>query len=216
MEVEQGRTYGVVSGDVVASSKLPAEERRALFDTMRAGSDELGRWLGEAMPLEVDIHGGDSWQMLLADPQKSLAAGLFYRAYLKAHPPHVDSRFAVAVGPIDFVPGEKVSEGDGLAFRQSGELLAEGLGKRRMGFASETNECQIWDLVLELLDAIVQRWTEKQALAITGALRGWTQEETARLWDPPVEQPTIHRQLQAARWPAVARAVEEFERRLSG
>lgn len=216
MEVVQGQFYGVVSGDVVASSKLPAGERRTLFDTMRAGSDELGRWLGEAMPLGIDIHGGDSWQILLASPQKSLAAGLFYRAYLKAHPPHVDSRFAVAVGPIDFVPGEKVSEGDGLAFRLSGELLAEGLGKRRMGFASETNESAMWDLVLELIDAIAQRWTEKQALALTGALRGWTQEETSRLWDPPVEQPTIHRQLQAARWPAVARAVEDFEQQIRG
>ncbi len=277
MEVTKGKLYGVVTGDVVASSKLSPPDRERLFAVMKEASRELRQWLGEAMPLEVDIYGGDSWQILLATPGKALAAALFFRAYLRAHPPHCDSRFAVAIGPIDFVPGKNVSEGDGDAFRRSGQMLEGGLGKRRMGFApgaphppsnqskedthpsagssaAQSNQdtqhylrsaddgpskedthpshevaesspnqdthpsvalaggaTPSWDLVYEILDAVVSRWTEKQARAATGALRGWTQEQTGKLWTPPIEQSTVNRTLRAARWPALARAIEEFE-----
>ena len=34
------------------------------------------------VPMNVDIFRGDSWQMLVSDPSKSLRLGLFYRAYI--------------------------------------------------------------------------------------------------------------------------------------
>src|SRR5690606_24232476 len=55
-----------------------------------------------------------------------------------------------------------------------------------------------WDLVYEILDAVATRWSDRQGLAITGALRGWTQDETGKLWHPPVEQPTVNRSLKSA------------------
>ena len=214
MEVELDQLYGVISGDIVQSTKIGPVEREKLFFVMKEGSDALQKWLGKrVMPLGVDVYSGDSWQILLTNPSKSLAAGLFYRAYLRAAEFQRDTRFAVGIGSIDFVPGKRVSEGDGQAFRLSGELLAGGLGKRRMGFAGSSREATIrWDSTFDLIDAIVTRdWREKQSQAVKGAIRGWTQGEIGEQWDPPIEQSTVNRHLRRACWPAISRAIAQFE-----
>jgi hypothetical protein len=212
MKVELEKLYGVVTGDVVGSSKLKPLERESLFQVMREGGQELRGWLGKkVMPLEVDIYGGDTWQILLADPGKVLSAGLFFRAFLRSRMPHQDTRFVGAVGPIDFVPRKKVSEGDGEAFRLSGQTLSD-LKKRRMAFAAhDRSAVGRWDVVFELVDALAKRWPEKRSLAVANALRGWTQQEIGATWEPPIEQATVNRHLGAAGWPAVERAIVEFQ-----
>ena len=213
MDVKPGKLYAVISGDVVGSSKLPPDQRTALFGVMKEGSKLLKEWLGKDMPLVVDIYGGDSWQMLLTEPGRALAAGLFFRAYhLSATVGKCDTRVAIAVGTIDFVPGKNVSEGDGEAFRLSGQLLAEGLGKRRMGFAAADAAADVWDVAFDLIDALVtHQWSAKRALAVSGALRGWRQEDIGRLWDPPIEQASVNRHLASAGWAAISHAVTAFE-----
>jgi hypothetical protein len=212
MKVELEKLYGVVTGDMVGSSKLKPLEREALFQLMREGAQELRGWLGKkVMPLEVDIYGGDTWQILLTDPGKVLPAGLFFRTFLRSRSPQRDTRFVAAVGPIDFVPRNKVSEGDGEAFRLSGQTLGE-LKNRRMAFVSHDRPSTgRWDVAFELVDALAMRWPEKRSAAVAGALRGWTQEAIGQLWEPSIEQPTVNRHLRAAGWPAVERAILEFQ-----
>jgi hypothetical protein len=214
MEIRSGKLYGVVSGDVVGSSKLHKGERAALFESMQRASSVLRGWLGDRMPLPVDVFGGDSWQLLVTAPEKTLAAALLYRATLRAGTPSADTRSAIAIGTVDFVPGEAVSAGDGAAFRLSGRLLSERLGKRRMGFATEqADRSGQWDLVLDLLDTLItSSWTDKRARAVSGALQGWTQQAIGQLWDPPIDQATVNRHLKTAGWTAIARAIEDFER----
>jgi hypothetical protein len=219
MDVKLGELYGVITGDVVGSTKLKPVPREALFQIMKEGAKTLQEWLGrKTMPLSVDIYGGDTWQILLKNPGKALAAGLFYRAHLRASSSKSDTRFVIAIGPIDFVPGKKVSEGDGEAFRLSGQFLADRLGKRRMGFAAHDHgAASRWDLAFELVDSLItNHWSEKQALAMTGALRGWKQEEIGQLWNPPVDQPTVNGRLKLAGWPAILRAIAEFEQFWAG
>jgi hypothetical protein len=214
MDVKLGELYGVITGDVVGSTKLDPIKREALFEIMKEAAATLREWLGrKVMPLDVDIYSGDSWQILLTNPGKTLAAGLFYRAQLRAATKNRDTRLAVAIAPVDFVPGKKVSEGDGEAFRLSGTLLRDGLGKRRMAFAAhDLTAGRSWDLVFELVDSLVtHHWSQKQALAMSGALRGWKQEDIGALWDPPVDQPTVNQRLKLAGWAAISRAVAEFE-----
>jgi hypothetical protein len=214
MNVELDKLYGVISGDIVRSTKIAPVEREQLFFVMKEGSDALQKWLGKhTMPLEVDVYSGDSWQILLTNPGKTLAAGLFYRAYLRASAPRLDTRLAAGIGPIDFVPGKKVSEGDGEAFRLSGQLLAKELGKRRMGFVvHEHQPTHRWDVAFDLIDAIVSiQWREKQARSVMGALRGWTQEEIGAHWKPPLTQASVNRHLRLAGWPAISRTVAQFE-----
>lgn len=181
---------------------------------MKTGSSLLEEWLGrKVMPLDVDIFSGDSWQVLLTNPGKTLAAGLLYRAHLRSSGLKCDTRFVVGIGAIDFVPGKNVSEGDGEAFRLSGQLLREGLRKRRMAFAAhDLQATHQWDLAFDLIDSLAsQHWSEKQALAMTGALRGWKQEDIGTLWSPRIEQPSVNRSLKSAGWSSISRAIAEFE-----
>jgi hypothetical protein len=214
MEIQQDKLYGVVSGDLIGSSKFDKAERSGLFESMQKASSELGQWLGDVMPLPVDVFGGDSWQLLVTAPEKALAAALLYRASLRAGTPSADTRSAVAIGTLDFVPGDSVAAGDGDAFRLSGRMLKEGLGKRRMGFAtSDSERSGQWDLVFQLLDSlIIGGWTDKRARAVSGALRGWKQAAIGELWDPPIDQATVNRHLKEAGWAAVSRAVGDFEK----
>jgi hypothetical protein len=215
---ERRRHCCVISGDIVGSTHLSRDTRSVLHDVMVRASAQVGVLVGDAMPLEVDIFGGDSWQMLITEPHRALHAGLLYRSYLLAcvSPESrgpVDSRMAFAIGPIDSVPTERVSHGQGEAFELSGRALAE-MGDRRMTLAiADRTPLADWDVAFRLMDELAIGWTARQARAVSGALRGMRQEEIAGLWNPPIKQPSVADHLRAASWDAFAYAIEAFEHR---
>lgn len=213
MEIDPRKTYAVISGDIVRSSRLEREAREELPRILKQAAAALREFLGEAIPLDIDIYAGDSWQLLLSRPGAALRAAVFLRAYLLDRADGVDTRVAVAVGSIDFVPGERVSEGDGDAFRLSGRLLQESHPGRRMWFASsQLPDAGLWDVAFALIDALATKtWTPRRARAVSGAVRGWVHSRIADLWTPPVKQPTVARGLEEASWPAVEFAIERFE-----
>jgi hypothetical protein len=209
----------VITGDVVASSQLALGVRERLLQEMKAASAHLQEVFGLAVPLAVDIYGGDSWQVLVTRPHLALRVGLTFRAHLLASVAPdsrqpIDTRLAIARGRVDLVPRERVSEGEGSAFRLSGRAL-ERMRDRRMAFVSDgRSHLDDWDVTVHLLDELMRGWTARQARAMIGALQGWTQERIAGLWTPCVSQPTVANHLRAARAAAFLRAVEAFETRL--
>jgi hypothetical protein len=205
------RLFGVVTGDVVGSTKLPPDERQRLFSVMKRGSDELRNFLGEVVPLDVDIYAGDSWQLLVNDPAKALRAALFYRAHVMAYAKEVDTRLAIAVGTIQFLPGNRVSEGDGEAFRLSGRLLKEHRDRRRMRFAcGNAALCELWDDIFGLVDALISSaWSQKRARAVTGAIQGHSPASIAAR--DSVSESNISSLLEKAGWAAVQRIITQFE-----
>ncbi len=217
MEIDPKKTYAVISGDIVGSSRLDRESREDLPRILKQAAATLREFLGDAIPLDIDIYAGDSWQLLLTDPGAALRAAVFLRAYLLDRAEGVDTRIAVAVGGVDFVPGERVSEGDGEAFRLSGRLLQETDPGRRMRFAcSQSPDAGVWDLAFGLIDAIISRsWSAKQARAVSGSLRGWPLSRTATLWSSPISDPTVAGHLKKAGWPAIERTIEYFEHKNS-
>ncbi|MBN2412411.1 hypothetical protein JXQ31_12040 [candidate division KSB1 bacterium] len=217
MKVVKGQNYGVVTGDIVNSSKLPVKERKRLFDEMRSGSAEMRQFFGERIPMDVDIFRGDSWQFVVTRPADALRAGLLYRAYIKAHmlPAKLDSRLVIAIGGIDFI-ADRVSESDGEVFRLSGktlETLDDSVCMRLV--APHLRNADELDAIVQLLDVIARRWTPKQALAVSGALRGWKQEKILSLWQKNIAQPTVVKHLNAAEWQSVGRAIAVYEKLLN-
>jgi hypothetical protein len=211
----------VLTGDVVGSTQLSAEARARLHRVMRKTGALVWRALGRTvMPLSADIFGGDSWQLLLTQPGAALRAALLYRAVLVGtmNTKGLDTRVVIAVGTVDFVPRRKVSEGEGEAFRASGRLLAEKEGRsRRMRFAAPgAPDAAVWDLVVQWMDtAIVSSWTPSRALAVSGAVRGWTQERISSVWRPPISQPAVGKHLRGAEWPMISTTLDAFRDRWS-
>ena len=208
----------VITGDFIDSSKLAPEDWDRLHMVMKKSSRLLRDSFKEIVPLEVDIFRGDSWQMLVLDPAKALRLSLFYRATIRAKMANLnlDTRMAIAIGPIDSIPQTRVSEGHGEAYILSGEALGW-LNKSKsanMCFAHKNDEtARTFDVIVRLIDALATRWTDKQALAISGALRGMKQEEIAeKLWEKRITQQAVAQHLSRAGWDAVERGIEYFEK----
>jgi hypothetical protein len=70
------------------------------------------------------------------------------------------------------------------------------------------------DVLVRLVDALAVNWSEKQALAITGALQGLRQEKIGSLWNPPITQQSVNRHLHRAGWFAVEEGVAFFVKQL--
>jgi hypothetical protein len=186
---------------------------------MSRASSALRRAFKSAVPVPVAIFRGDSWQLLVTDPVQALRIALFYRASLRAEMGvrRLDTRMVIAIGRIDFIPGEQIAEGDGPAYRLSGRAL-ESMHKRetmRLVYPSHPEERAL-GVVVHLLDALVSRWSDKQALAVTGALRGWSQAHIAtKSWREPISQQAVAQHLDRAAWSYVESALTYFEDTLS-
>ena len=223
MEVESGRIYAVITGDIVGSSKLKPAERKELHAALNETSDKLTEYFRRLVPLRVDLFRGDSWQLLVTDPAQSLRIGLFFRAFLrgKMKSKRVDTRISIGVGSIDFMPEESVSSGDGEAFRSSGEALESLSRTHRMTFSFPqsliSNNLQSLDVILKLIDALARDWTEKQAHAVSGALLEYTQQKIARTWfERSISQQAVAQHLDRAGWNAIEIGLNHFSNSLSG
>jgi hypothetical protein len=215
MRVNKNKLYAVVTGDVIASSRLSDVHRRDLHQAMTATSRALRKAFKSSVPAEVDVFRGDSWQMVLTTPASALRIALYYRAGLRSRMEshQIDMRMALAIGKIDFIPDNRVSQGDGEAFQLSGKAL-ESMSKsvsmrfRLPGRAEE----RALDVVVQLVDSLAARWSDKQARAVTGALQGWKQDKIAKTcWQEPISQQAVAQHLDRAAWSSVEIGLTFFE-----
>jgi hypothetical protein len=205
----------VLTGDVVASTRLPLEQRShfpALFEGLPRS---LGTAFGDdLLPFGVDTVRGDGFQTLVSNPAMALRVALFIRASVRAlaEVGYAHLRIAIGIGTVDFM-GNRVSEGLGAAFQLSGKRLDRMKSDSRFGIDCRLDgfDTGTWDVVLGLMDVLVDTWTPKQAAAVCGALKGWTQQSIADRWDVPIKQQTVARHLKRAGWGALVTALEHFE-----
>jgi hypothetical protein len=221
MNVDPNRNYAVISGDFIGFSELPADIREASYHLVKQAGTELARLFPTAMPWEVDMFRGDGWQFVLADPVISLRAALFFRAYLRARAGgfSTDVRLAIGVGPIDYVPDNRVSAGDGTAFRLSGRLLDQ-MARQKAGsmrFVMENRELALpLDGITLLIGALADSWTERQARAVTGALEGLKTIQIAGFWPNKISYQAAGKHISRARWPEIQTGLKIFEAVASG
>jgi hypothetical protein len=205
----------VLTGDVIDSSRLSPADRRKLPLLLKNASRELRKAFPSIVPFDLEVFRGDSWQLVVSEPALCVRAALFLRSAFVASGPadqRIDTRVAIAVERIDFIPKGRVSEGDGPAYRASGEALDALTDQLRMSLtAAQGAFARDASVIVRLIDAIVQEWTGRQALAVTGRLRGWTQAKIARLWPEPITQQSVARHLDRAHWSAVDSALLHLE-----
>jgi len=210
--------WAVLTGETVGSSRL-AEAVREVLDAVTLQSfASLAKTFDGAFTLAIDSSRADSWQMATPHPHIALRAALYFRAEVKARMGsyNVDTRIAIGVGSVDAAPRLRVSDGDGPAYRRS-ELALETMPRtRRLALRLEDQPLSPgFDEMLGLVDHVAARWTDKQALAVTGALQGWTQQRIASSWDrvgqAAVSQQTVAQHLHRAGWQALAPAVDFLE-----
>jgi hypothetical protein len=209
----------VLTGDIVGSSRLSVDERRELQDGFSGGTARLEQNFSPQILHKPEIVRGDSWQFAVADPVKSLRIALFFRALIRISLPEeeIDSRIAIGFGTIDFMPGERISSGDGEAYRLSGEGLENLQKPFRMGLffpdKYRSNLTGALDMIVKLIDREVRQWTKAQAESTAGALIGLTQQQIASNWvDRDITQQAVGQHLERAGWSAIEAGLSFFER----
>ncbi len=178
------KTYAVLTGDIVNSSKLGPEGMEAAKSLLRRLAREFGETHPEAVVSEPDLFRGDSWQICLQRPALAVTAAVFVQAGFKAD--GFDTRIGIGCGGVDRLNKDRISESSGPAFTRSGQAL-DGLGKARRlalaqsGDSDATRSHGLFDAGLGLLDALISRWTRREAVAVYGSLRKLPQEAIAEL-----------------------------------
>jgi hypothetical protein len=199
----------VLLGDLIRSSRKDPETVDATMRELVQAVGSLGKIAGEN---HFTRFRGDGWQLVTLRPEISLRIALAMIARLGSRSA-LSTRIAIGIGNIDDLAGGNLGAASGSAFLRSGQLLDQMSPKRRIVLAGAPSAAAPWvDGLLHLLEFIAERWSPPQAEAIEMALApGWDVQAdlAARLG---ITKQAIGSRLKGAGYPAVASALDAFEK----
>lgn len=212
--VIENKLFGVITGDIVNSSKIDVNKRDLLLDTLKCAFNEVSIDDNSIIQTPFQIYRGDSFQGVLMKPEKTLFAGLIIRSVLRykfalKQSDALDSRISIGIGSINY-SADTSAEGDGEAFRFSGPMLDNMKTAQRFSIVTPWSDFNK-ELFTQcaLLDAIIHKWSAQQAEVISCLLKGFTQEEISNKIG--ISQPAIRKRLLSAGGYAIEKLVDRFE-----
>ncbi|HEY4291018.1 MAG TPA: hypothetical protein VGN00_28150 [Puia sp.] len=202
--VENRPIYGVLTGDVVNSTSIPSFKAEQLLKELE----------GELTPYVVSFYRGDSFQVFIKDPKKSLGTALICRtlAISMTEPGIVraDVRIGIGIGKVQ-LPVKMPDIARGEAFILSGR----GLDKiedteQRLSIYSGHEIADIgFEIMANYIDSIFSKMTSKQAIVLLDLLKGQYQQDVAlRLGR---SKSTISQLASAGRWTEIEKLLKQFE-----
>ncbi len=207
----------VITGDIVGSSGLSPERRKELYSEFAVLSSLLKKQFPDDIAYDISNFRGDGWQVVCGRPGRSLEIAVFIRTYLRFQfkSEKLDTRAAIGIGRVNFIPPENISAGDGDAFTRSGHRL-ESLKNRRMGIeyphAEKDPIFMAVDNLLLLMDHIILNWSPGQCQAVFWGLHRYKQVEIASHWKPAaITQASVSASLKSAGWEQVQETLRVFD-----
>lgn len=206
--------FAVITGDVIKSSKLTAEELShlpAVFTRVVKEVDKICKQ--PAGTTKFSIFRGDSFQ-IITPPACALKTLIILKAELRKSYPKiiadaVDVRAAIAIGTISHL-AKNITESTGEAFTKSGHLLDKLPYSRQTIFGSDFPETdKELNTALSLADEIIRKWTSSQAVLISFLLSGLTQQEIAL--ETGNTQPTIRKKLKSLGWQGITDLIIRYD-----
>ncbi|MCF8110692.1 MAG: hypothetical protein K9J85_04305 [Desulfobacteraceae bacterium] len=217
--MDEHHIYAVITGDFIRFSDLDQRVRRNMPRLMAEAGSLLRSVLPGVMPKDIDVFRGDSWQAVIEAPVYALRAALLIHAFIRSdvNGGRLNTRMAIGVGTVDYIPDNGVSAGDGPAFRFSGKKLEEMTSSRNfgiLGYSNPVDPCEpLVDALMRTVGTLAGRWRPLQAKAVLGILKGTSRAEIAGNRPEPVSVQAVSGHLKRASWPAVLNALEVVERR---
>lgn len=156
----------IITGDIIDSTMVPIEKRQTLIDTIK----EAISYVSKFSPLKYELFRGDSFQLVIEQPEKSLLVAILLRAYLRKSTPgdyhlYWDARLAIGIGEIAYTSTD-IASSDGEAFQLSGRGL-DNLGKRNLGIFTRWKDInEELRISTAFADDIVSNWSCSQAETI--------------------------------------------------
>ena len=153
----------IITGDIVDSTKMAAEERNSMLLMLQS----LPELLSTFTKIDLEIFRGDSFQIRVWDPVDSLKVALAIRAHIRSfkfaeYNRQWDARMAIGVGTVEYENGT-LATSDGEAYRSSGRGL-DSIGKYRLTIKTPWKEVnKDLRVTTAFADDIVSGWTQSQS-----------------------------------------------------
>ncbi len=170
----------VITGDIINSTAMPTMQRVQLPLLF----SQIMRELERLSPCQYEIFRGDSFQIVVSNPEEVMTIAILLRAKLISLTSEnaeaiLDARIAIGIGNIEY-RNERISTSDGEAFHYSGREF-DHLGKRNLALRTrwiDVNE--EFNIVIPFVDDIINNWTPSQAKVIyMSLLENISQKEIA-------------------------------------
>lgn len=204
------KTGAIITGDIVDSTKMTAEERFSMLQLLQS----LPERLYPICKTNIEIFRGDSFQLKITEPSKALQMALAIRAIIRTNKFKVnnaqwDARIAIGIGTLDYET-DSLSTSDGEAYRLSGRGL-DLIGKSRLLIETP------WEDVNEELkvptlfvDDIVSNWTQNQSRVMFEKLvKDQSQEKIGKIFG--ASQQTVSKALKAAKDALISVYIKRFK-----
>jgi hypothetical protein len=211
---------GVITGDIIESTKLSDEENNTLIQGLKYIIDELE----QNKTIRGEIFRGDSLQCLVHKPSQTLKIALLIKTYVKGidsinkkqkneldkliNKPIFDIRLAIGIGEINSEK-EKLSISQGEAFNLSGRLLDDMKNKQTIAIKTNDKYKEELDTSFKLLDFIVSNATQNQCEVIYYKLKGLTEVEISEKIG--INQSAINQRSNSSGWSSINSLIQRFE-----
>jgi hypothetical protein len=160
----------VITGDIIGSRQQKSKDWVEDLKKILAPFGET--------PSQWEVYRGDEFQIEIKNPEEALLSAILIKARLKAL--KLDARMSIGFGDKTH-NAEKISESNGSAFINSGELF-ETLKKQKITLALRTGDNTIdekLNLILQLALTFMDNWLAQPAQFVAAAIENPTlsQEE---------------------------------------
>ncbi|MBS3980642.1 MAG: hypothetical protein KGZ77_12760 [Rhodobacteraceae bacterium] len=152
----------VLTGDLVASTRQPADRVDAAMQALRQSAGQVAAWQTPPCDTRFTRFRGDGWQIVLTDPGLALRAAVVLQATLGAR--GLESRMSIGIGPAETLGTTDLSDAAGRAFELSGQGLDKMADTSRIAIAG-TSVTEADAMIADLLGERMGRWTAAQAQA---------------------------------------------------
>jgi len=184
------KIYAVLTGDLVKSSLLTSVKSKGAMERLKKIAADFADQHPNSVVGRMDTFRHDSWQLLLEQPALAFRTAVFLRSALKLQSDastKYDTRISIGIGKVELISKRRISDSRGPAFTFSGKGL-DAMDGRCLVFVAGDDTPALWlglqRAVVPLIDCVVGDWTPTESRAVYGALKGWTQEKTAKNWPP--------------------------------
>jgi hypothetical protein len=219
----------VITGDIIQSTRLPSEQKMAIFNSIK----KYLKLLGKNYTMKSEVFRGDSFQCLITDPADALRVALLIKTFIRSLNPtemyHImresdkkkgtntfftswifDARLAIGIGKTE-LETKTLANSDGEAFYLSGFLLDDiKSSKQHFAIASNDKFSDEWKTESILLDAIIRRTTALQCEVINYKLELKTETEIANRLK--IGQSAVNQRSNSGEWHAIEAMVDRFEK----
>ncbi len=198
--MEHIKKHAVLTGDIVESSKLSADQLDETRKSLKSIINEFAGLYPDVIVGDVANFRGDGWQLLVANPNCLLRLLLFITCGLKLAKVN-KSRIGIAIGKVEKIDYDNISLSSGEVFTESGKILNEIENmkvKKDKPFWWLVDKNSYKSSTYELLASIANDWTYAVSQAVYGSLKGQSQQEIAD--ETGVSRQNVTKNLKNGKW----------------